>query len=43
LLAIAYGRDHDKQHARQLLAQLHDEFPANPLFPQEMARLDKGR
>ena len=43
LLAIAYVRDHDKQHARQLLAQLHDEFPANPLFPQEMARLDKGR
>jgi hypothetical protein len=42
LLAIAYVRDHDKQHARQLLAQLHDEFPANPLFPQEMARLDKG-
>jgi len=43
LLAIAYVRDHDKQYARQLLAQLHDEFPANPLFPQEMARLDKGR
>ena len=43
LLAIAYVRDHDKQHARQLLAQLHDEFPANPLFPQEMARLDKGK
>ena len=43
LLAIAYVRDHDKQRARQLLAQLHDEFPANPLFPQEMARLDKGR
>jgi hypothetical protein len=42
-LAIAYVRDHDKQHARQLLAQLHDEFPANPLFPQEMARLDKGK
>jgi hypothetical protein len=43
LLAIAYVRDHDKQHARQLLAQLHDEFPANPLFPQEMARLEKGK
>ncbi len=43
LLAIAYVRDHDKQHARQLLSQLHDEFPANPLFSQEMARLDKGR
>ena len=43
LLAIAYVRDHDKQHARQLLAQLHDEFPANPLFPQEIAKLDQGR
>lgn len=43
LLAIAYVRDHDKQHARQLLAQLHDEFPANPLFPQEMARLDQRK
>jgi len=43
LLAIAYVRDHDKQHARELLAQLHEEFPENPLFPQEMARLDKGR
>lgn len=40
LLAIAYVRDHDKQHARELLAQLHEEFPANPLFPQEIARLD---
>ena len=43
LLAIAYVRDHDKPHARQLLSQLHDEFPANPLFPQEIARLDAGR
>jgi hypothetical protein len=43
LLAIAYVRDHDKQHARQLLAQLHEEFPANSLFPQELARLDKAR
>ena len=43
LLAIAYVRDHDKQRAREILAQLHTEFPANPLFPQEMARLDAGR
>src|SRR6476661_7108745 len=42
LLAIAYVRDHDKQHARELLAQLHDEFPANPLFSQEIARLDES-
>jgi hypothetical protein len=40
LLAIAYVRDHDKQSARQLLSQLHEEFPANPLFRQELARLD---
>ena len=40
LLAIAYVRDHDKQHARELLAQLHEEFPANPLFPQELAKLN---
>lgn len=43
LLAIAYVRDHDKQHARQLLVQLHDEFPDNPLFPQELKRLEKTR
>ena len=41
LLAIAYVRDHDKPHARELLAQLHNEFPVNPLFPQEIARLDR--
>ena len=40
LLAIAYVRDHDKQHARELLASLHSEFPANPLFPQEIAKLN---
>src|SRR6266496_1671612 len=43
LLAIAYVRDHDKKHAREVLAALRDEFPANPLFPQEIARLDAGR
>jgi len=43
LLAIAYVREHDKKRARELLATLHDEFPANPLFPQEIARLDAGR
>ncbi|HZQ19169.1 MAG TPA: hypothetical protein VFA90_10630 [Terriglobales bacterium] len=39
LLAIAYVRDHDKQHARELLASLREQFPANPLFAQELARL----
>lgn len=40
LLAIAYVRDHDRQHARQLLASLREEFPGNPLFAQEIARID---
>jgi hypothetical protein len=43
LLAIAYVRDHDKHHAKELLASLRDQFPANPLFAQEIARLDSGR
>lgn len=42
LLAIAYVRDHDKQRARELLASLRDEFPSNPLFAEEIARLDAG-
>jgi hypothetical protein len=42
LLAIAYVRDHDKPHARELLAALRTEFPTNPLFGQEIARLDSG-
>lgn len=42
LLAIAYVREHDKQHARELLASLHDQFPANPLFTKEIARLDES-
>lgn len=43
LLAIAYVREHDKQHARELLAALQDEFPANPLFGKEIAKLDESR
>jgi hypothetical protein len=42
LLAIAYVREHDNPHARSLLASLRDQFPANPLFAQEIARLDSG-
>jgi hypothetical protein len=42
LLAIAYVREHDKPHARELLAALRIEFPTNPLFGQEIARLDSG-
>ncbi len=43
LLAIAYVREHDKDRARALLANLRQEFPSNPLFSQEIARLDSGR
>ena len=43
LLAIAYVRDHNTQRAREILASLHDEFPGNPLFTQEMAKLDAQR
>jgi hypothetical protein len=42
LLAIAYVRDKDKAHARELLATLRDEFPKNTLFTREIARLDAG-
>jgi hypothetical protein len=42
LLAIAYVREHDKQHARELLASLNVQFPANPLFAKEIARLDSN-
>ena len=43
LLAIAYVRDHDKQRAREWLTSLRTEFPSNPLFGQEIARLDSGQ
>jgi hypothetical protein len=39
LLAIAYVREKDKARALQLLAALHEDFPENPLFKQEIARL----
>lgn len=43
LLAIAYLRENDRPRAHQMLAQLRDEFPENPLYSREMARLDAGR
>ena len=43
LLAMAYVHENDKPRARELLANLRDQFPANPLFAQEIARLDSGR
>lgn len=39
LLSIAYVREKDKARAMELLAGLHAEFPANTLFPREIARL----
>jgi hypothetical protein len=40
LLAIAYVREKDKPQARGILSSLRDEFPRNPLFAREIARLD---
>jgi len=40
LLAIAYVRERDKVQARELLAALELDFPNNPLFAREIARLD---
>jgi hypothetical protein len=40
LLAIAYVREKDKPRALHELARLRNEFPANPLFASEIARLD---
>ena len=41
LLAIAYVREKNPAHARQLLLSLQSEFPDNPLFARELSRLDK--
>lgn len=42
LLAIAYVRAKDKHRALQLLTGLRTQFPANTLFPREIARLQTG-
>jgi len=42
LLAIAYVREKELPPARQLLQGLQQDFPDNPLFGREMARLDKN-
>ena len=42
LLAIAYVREKDKVRAREVLASLRDQFPGNPLFSREIARLDSS-
>ena len=41
LLAIAYVREKQPAQARELLLSLQQEFPDNPLFAHELARLDK--
>lgn len=39
LLAVAALRDHDRETARRLLGGLAEEFPHNPLYRKELARL----
>jgi len=39
LLAIAYVREKDTARAQELLASLRDQYPKNPLFAREIARL----
>ena len=39
LLGIAYLRDNDRAHAREMLAGLNRDFPSNPLFAREVRRL----
>ena len=39
VLAMAEIREKNPARARQLLTQLRDEFPGNPLFTRELARL----
>jgi hypothetical protein len=39
LLAVAALRDHQKEQAREILTELAMDYPRNPLFKQELARL----
>jgi len=39
LLAVAAIRDNDKSKARQLLSSLAKEFPNNPLYAQQLAKI----
>lgn len=40
LLAVAALRDHDRSGARSLLAYLSREFPRNPLYAEELSKLN---
>jgi len=42
LLAIAYVREKNNEQAREVLSGLRSEFPNNPLFAQEIARLQSA-
>jgi len=42
LLAIAEIREKNTTRARQLLTELRDQYPGNPLFARELASLNKG-
>jgi hypothetical protein len=42
LLAVAAMRDGDHAGAQKLLAGLTAQFPSNPLYAQELARLQSG-
>jgi hypothetical protein len=39
LLAVAALRDNDHAHAKELLSELHNRFPDNPLYVRELNRL----
>jgi tetratricopeptide (TPR) repeat protein len=43
LLAMAYLRQKDVAHARQMLEHLQEEFPENPLYAREIARIAAGK
>ena len=43
LLAIVYVREKNNSRALQLLAGLRRQFPANTLFPREIAHLQSER
>lgn len=40
LLALAYRREHQPAKARELLAQLNQEFPSNPRFAYELSLVE---
>jgi hypothetical protein len=41
LLAVLHIRERRLPAARALLEELRREFPANPLFPRELARIEE--